>query len=196
MKVSTLMQRYTLLLMTLLFVPQLCFGGERSPLLPKGTSEIGMATGYGWSFDTLEHIDTIPVMIHWGYVFSEVQGSSLLRGNWEALLEGNFHYLFKGRHQYGIGIAGLVRYNFLSGSRWVPFAEAGIGMWHSNVDMGSFPNDYNFSPQAGVGIQYFLQKSMSIKAEYRVQHFSNASLKESNPGLNFQNFLFGVSYYY
>ncbi len=185
-----------LLLITMVLVPQVSAAEELNHLLGKGTEEIGIATGHGWSFDSPKTVKTVPFNIHWGYVFSNRMGSSWYQGNWEVLVEGSFNYLYHNRNQYGIGIAGLVRYNFLNESAWVPFVQGGVGAWHSNIDIHNFPNDFNFSPQAGIGIQYFTCRCMSIKAEYRVQHFSNAGLKSDNPGMNFHNVLVGISWYY
>ena len=88
------------------------------------------------------------------------------------------------------------------GSSWyegcweVPFVQGGIGVWHSNIDYPNFPNDFNFSPQAGVGIQYFTCTCMSFHIEYRIQHFSNAGTRSDNPGLDFNNVLAGISWYF
>ena len=188
--------RAMLYLIGMFLVPQIAVAEDFPDLLKKGTKEFGISTGHGWSFDSPETIKTVPFNIHWGCVLSGRCGSSWYGGNWELLGEGSFNYLYHNRNQYGIGIACLLRYNFLNRSAWVPFVQGGVGFWHSNVDVHNFPNEYNFSPQCGVGIQYFLCQCMSVRAEYRLQHFSNASLRSDNPGLNFQNVLVGISWYY
>lgn len=182
--------------LSIIILPQLCCAKEEHQFLKKGKKEIGISSGFGWSFNSDENIDTIPVNIHWGYYISEVQRFFCFQGSLEALMEGGFNYLFRNRRHYGVGMAGLLRYNFGMSSSWVPFLQAGVGVWHSNVDVPDFPNEYNFSPQAGAGIQYFLNEYYSIRLEYRIQHFSNAGLRSNNGGLNFHNVLIGFSYYY
>ena len=181
---------------SLLLLPRNAAAQDFSDFLEKGTREYGIATGHGWSFGGSDRVKTIPVNVHWGQVISDRKGSSWYRGCWEVLAEGTFNYLYHNRHQYGIGLTGLLRYNFARESAWVPFVQGGIGLWHSNIDYPNFPNDLNFSPQAGVGLQYFICTCMSFHVEYRIQHFSNASTRSDNPGLDFNNVLAGISWYY
>jgi hypothetical protein len=194
-KIKTLL-RYLLVITGLLIVPQISYSQDFYDLLEKGTQEIGVETGYGRSFQRSVRVDTVPFNVHWGRVISKRMGSSWYEGCWEVLVEGNFNYLYHKRNQYGIGVTGLVRYNFARKSAWVPYVQGGMGVWHSNIDLPKFPNDFNLSPQAGIGLQYFICPCMSWRIEYRIQHFSNAGTRGHNSGLNFNNVLVGVSWYY
>jgi hypothetical protein len=184
--------------LTISFLMTPCFLGaeEGIPLREKGTQEIGFGSGYGWSIESNRHVESVPLNLRWGCVLTEPKGSSFLKGNWELLLEGSVSYLFHNQRKYGLGANGLIRYNFLSGKRLVPFLQAGFGVWHSNLDMHNFPNDFNFCSQGGGGLQYFIKKDMAIQWEYRLQHFSNASLKDNNAGLNLSNFWIGCAYFF
>jgi Lipid A 3-O-deacylase (PagL) len=51
---------------------------------------------------------------------------------------------------------------------------------------------FNFTFEFGVGLEYFLSQSRSMRFEYQVQHFSNAYTADSNPGVD--NGLFKLSY--
>lgn len=196
MKGRTGERAFVLLIISFLMTP--CFLGaeEGISLREKGTQEIGFGSGYGRSFESNRHVDSVPLNLRWGCVLTESKGHSFLKGNWELLLEGSVSYLFHDQKKYGLGVNGLIRYNFLSGKRLVPFLQAGFGVWHSNLDMHNFPNDFNFCPQGGGGIQYFIKKDMAIQWEYRLQHYSNAGLNDKNAGLNLNNFWIGGAYFF
>ncbi|MBN2468825.1 MAG: acyloxyacyl hydrolase, partial [Deltaproteobacteria bacterium] len=163
-----------LMIVGVLFLPWMSLAEDAGTPLAKGTKEIGFSTGYGFSDGAERYVESLPITVHWGYVFTEPKGSSFFRGNLEFLAEGRFSYLLHDRHQYGVEVAGLIRYNFLAGGCLVPYLQGGVGVLHSNLDMHNFPNDFNFSPQLGVGIQYFINRSMAIRGEYRSIHYSNA----------------------
>lgn len=183
-------------IMSVLIVPMPALADETMNLLEKGSREIGLGTGYGWSIESNRHIESVPLNLRWGCVLTDPKGSSFFKGNWELLVESSVSYLFHNQGKYGIGVAGLIRYNFLAGKCIVPFVQAGVGVWHTNLKMHGFPNDFNFCSQGGAGIQYFINRKMAILGEYRIQHLSNASLYENNAGLNLSNFWIGYAYYY
>jgi len=187
---------FILLTIVVLAIPRLSVAGEGTPLVEKGTREISFGSGYGWSFQSNRHVESVPFNLRWGCVFTDPKGSSFWQGNWELLLEGTVNYLFHDQRKYGIGANGLIRYNFLSGKRVIPFLQAGFGVWHSNLKMHGFPNDFNFCSQGGGGLQYFVKKNVAIQGEYRLQHYSNAGLKAHNSGLNLANFWMGCAYFF
>jgi opacity protein-like surface antigen len=183
-------------IISFLVIPNLSLAEENMHFLQKGTQEIGLGSGYGWSIDSNQYVASVPLNFHWGCIFTDPKGPSFLKGNWEVIAEGSFSYLFHGQRKYGIGIAGLIRYNFLAGKRLAPYIQGGVGIWHTNLEMHNFPNDFNFSPQGGVGIQYFITRNTAIQGEYRYQHFSNANLYKDNAGLDMNNFWIGYAYYF
>jgi len=179
-----------------LLVPKVSFAEEKMNPLKKGTQELGIGIGYGSSIDSERYVESVPLNIHWGCIFTDPKGSSFFKGNWEVLVEGSISYLFHNQNKYGIGVAGLIRYNFFAGKKLVPYIQAGVGVWHTNLDMHNFPNDFTLSPQGGVGIQYFIKKNMAIRGEYRFQHFSNAGLYKNNTGLHMNNFWVGYAHFF
>ena len=110
-----------LLIIGFLMIPCSLGAEEGMPLLEKGTKEIGFGSGYGWSYASNRHVESVPFNFRWGCVLTEKKGSSFWKGNWELLIEGSVSYLFHNQKKYGLGANGLIRYNFLSGKRWVPF---------------------------------------------------------------------------
>lgn len=51
---------------------------------------------------------------------------------------------------------------------------------------------FNFTFEFGMGLEYFLSQSRSMRFEYQVQHFSNAYTADTNPGVD--SGLFKLSY--
>jgi lipid A 3-O-deacylase len=88
----------------------------------------------------------------------------------------------------------LLRWDLAGGRRIMPFAQGGGGLiWtnHKFPPVGPLPapghqgtSVWNFTPQFGVGFQYFLKPRRSITFNANAMHISNASLGDANPGVN------------
>ncbi|WP_263374723.1 acyloxyacyl hydrolase [Granulicella aggregans] len=93
----------------------------------------------------------------------------------------------------------ILRWNFTGHGRLVPWAQAAGGLlWtdHKYPAFGSptlnLTNDgpntdasvWNFTPQGGVGLHYFLSPTRSIDFGANAVHISSASLGDKNPGVN------------
>lgn len=93
----------------------------------------------------------------------------------------------------------ILRWNFAGTHRLTPWAQAAGGLlWtnhkypaYGNTD-GSLANNgpgadasvWNFTPQGGVGLHYFLTPRRSIDFGANAVHISSASLGDRNPGVN------------
>ena len=89
----------------------------------------------------------------------------------------------------------IFRWNFLPRSRrFQPWFQAAGGLVYTTH---KFPPDvlvphgtpggtsvWNFSPQGGVGVHYFLRNRRSIDLGVNAVHISSASLGDRNPGVN------------
>jgi lipid A 3-O-deacylase len=95
----------------------------------------------------------------------------------------------------GISITPIIlRWNLLQGHRWMPWVQGAGGLiWtnHKFPPVGPIPapgqqgtSVFNFTPQFGVGVHYFLRSRRSIDFSANAVHISNASLGDSNPGVN------------
>jgi hypothetical protein len=97
----------------------------------------------------------------------------------------------------------IFRWNFLSKSKRIqPWFQAAGGLIYTthkfppNVMSGTYttPNGmatidggtsvWNFSPQGGLGVHYFLKSKRSIDLGVNAVHISSASLGDRNPGVN------------
>jgi lipid A 3-O-deacylase len=105
-------------------------------------------------------------------------------------------YSIGGGTYKGLSITPVVfRWNFLTRSKRIqPWFQAAGGLIYTTH---KFPPDilvehgtaggtsvWNFSPQGGVGLHYFLRSRRSIDVGLNAVHISSASLGDHNPGVN------------
>ena len=107
----------------------------------------------------------------------------------------------------------IFRWNFTHGRRWMPWIQGAGGVIWTNHKYPAFgvdtslpgggiigpPNGqyyldndganadtsvWNFTPQFGVGVHYFVRPRRSIDVSANAVHISSASLGDKNPGVN------------
>lgn len=99
---------------------------------------------------------------------------------------------------YGVSLTPVIlRWNFLTHShRWQPWFQGAGGLIYTThkyppniltnpslgIDGGT--SVWNFSPQGGGGVHYFLRDKRSIDLGINAVHISSASLGDRNPGVN------------
>lgn len=188
----------TILLLALLGLLWACpslQAADEGPLSARGTKQLGVNIGYGYSFSSNEDIRFAPVSPYFGYVFTDPVGTGWYRGTGEFIVEGDFNYVFKHQKRYAAGITLLGRYNLLSKHEsWRPYVQAGFGMIGTNLSMRSFGSNFNFTSNIGAGIQYFWDPCNAVNFEWRLKHISNGGIDEDNDGLNMSILMLGYSY--
>jgi len=93
----------------------------------------------------------------------------------------------------------ILRWNFAGTRRVTPWAQAAGGLLWTNHKFPAFgspvlnlsndgPNTdasvWNFTPQGGIGLHYFLSPTRSLDFGANAVHISSASLGDRNPGVN------------
>ena len=93
----------------------------------------------------------------------------------------------------------ILRWNFAGSRRLTPWVQAAGGLLWTNHKFPAFgspilnlgndgPNTdtsvWNFTPQGGVGLHYFLSETRSLDMGANAVHISSASLGDRNPGVN------------
>jgi lipid A 3-O-deacylase len=94
----------------------------------------------------------------------------------------------------------MVRWNFTHGRRFMPWVQAAGGVVWTNhkypavgnlnagdpTQTGPQANTsvWNFTPQGGAGVHYFVKPRRSIDFSANAVHISSASLGDKNPGVN------------
>lgn len=165
------------------------------------TFHAGFALGAGFgvrAFGGRISHDLALASVNFGWIFSDVVAEDKwYRGNWEWLNE-----LFAGGQfqpddgSYFVGWTTGLRYNFATGTRWVPFVDGGVGLSGTDIEDPDLSGTFQFNVQVGLGTHYFFRDDMAVTLQYRWLHFSNAGTKEPNHGTNTQMFLAGLTWFF
>jgi opacity protein-like surface antigen len=170
----------------------------------KGQQEVGLLVGYGFEIDSSgssksEMIKTLEFTLvrpRWGLFLTDRIGQGLLEGHLELLVEPAFLLSTTPTRRTGFELSVLFRYHFATGSRWVPFLSLGAGIIEENFEAGRPSSGFNFTPQGGPGVSYFLDRNMAVSLEWRLYHVSNANTEMPNVGLNISFLLLGFSIFF
>lgn len=159
--------------------------------LRAGAMELGLQFGYASSLrmgGTQNNYDFAFTNPRYGYVFTDMIGEDVLggylKGNGEVVIEGLFGMGLKGAHGATEGLTINYKHNFITGTRFVPFVELGMGVSFNQWHLYECQTDFEFILQAGAGVQYFFTDDWALIVEGRWHHMSNAGITYPNPGLN------------
>ncbi len=160
-------------------------------ILQCGTVEAGIAAGYWQAVKFANHAPSLDrsavfVLPRLGIIVTDELRAGFASGNLEVAVEPFFA---RYTHPFAAESAGgtlLIKYNFLSYGRWVPFWDAGAGMMWTNLAprIPEQSTQFNFVLQTGPGAHYFFTRSLALTGGVRYRHFSNAGLGERNTGIN------------
>jgi len=169
----------------------------------KGKKYIGFHAGYGSGFSLgfsgngdgreVEYLATFPYL---GFGISNLKAENKwYRGSFDLIVEGEFIRSFEPNDGFSAGANFMARYNLLSWSKLVPFAEAGTGIGY--LDFGLFDQEDGiiFYPQVGLGFHYFLTELFSLDTSLRFHHISNAGTDQPNNGVHSGLVLLGLTFY-
>jgi opacity protein-like surface antigen len=166
----------------------------------KGLYQVGSTIGAGFGtkvFGTTQKHDLASASMNVGWVFTDViAADKWYRGNLELLVELFAGGQFNPYGRYFVGLTPFIRYNFATGSRWMPFVEFGAGVSATNIEGPDLTGTFQFNLQPGAGLNYFISKRTALTVQYRWLHFSNARIALPNHGTNTQMFEVGVSWFF
>lgn len=162
--------------------------------------------GFGTSGETSDHFLNAGVRI--GKVLTDAAGPGILRGQFEYAIELiPYWQAFTPKETYtlttvdpprhvttggtytGLSMTPVIlRWNLVHWKRVMPWLQGGGGLiWtnHKFPPNGSRGTSvWNFEPQIGVGMHYFVKPDRAITFAANAVHISNASLGDANPGVN------------
>lgn len=161
-------------------------------LLKPGTIEVGGAVGYWQAVGAPFHAysgnrSAVFIMPRLGMVVTDELKAGRLSGNLEVFLEPVFAQFTQPTSAQLAGGSVVLKYNFVSFGRWIPFWEAGAGLSWMNLVYPTIPEEseqVNFLLQTGPGVQYLLTPQVSLTVGVRWSHISDADIGEKNAGLN------------
>jgi len=187
----------------------LCRGESEGPVaeaherLKRGTIEVGAAVGYWQAVSAPFHAysanrSAVFIMPRIGMILTDELKAGMLSGNLQAYLEPVFAQFTQPNSAQLAGGSVVLKYNFVSFGRWIPFWEAGAGLSWMNLVFPTIPEEseqVNFLLQTGPGVQFLLTPEVSLTAGVRWSHISDADIGERNAGLNAVMPYVGVSWF-
>jgi hypothetical protein len=118
------------------------------------------------------------------------------RGNLEFRLEFFTGAQFSPSTEWLVGLTPHLRYNFATGSPWIPFVDVGAGLTATSIGTPDLSGTFEFNLQGGVGVEWVFSKNMALSVEARYVHWSCAGIHQPNLGLNGITGLLGLTYYF
>jgi hypothetical protein len=118
------------------------------------------------------------------------------RGNPEFRLELFGGAEFSPSTESFIGLTPHLRYNFATGSHWIPFVDLGAGVTATTIGPPDLSGTFQFNLQPGIGTLWFVKAKMALNLEARYLHISCAGIHKPNLGLNGVTGLLGVKVFF
>lgn len=160
------------------------------------TVESGVAPGIT-TFGSRQAHDFALLSLSYGRVLSPVIGEGhWYRGNVEGRLELFGGGQFSPSKEWVIGLTPHLRYEFATGSRWIPFFDAGAGVTATGIGSPDLSGTFEFNLQAAVGVHWILSDRLALTGEARYLHLSCAGLHKPNLGANNAAFMIGLTWFF
>lgn len=162
-----------------------------------GVHQGGLTLGGGFASKGGDRAHDIALAVaRYGRLFGPVGRDRWYGGNWEIGAE-----VFGGAQvapstAYIAGGAPMVRYNFATASRCIPFVEAGFGLLTTDIKGRDLSTTLQFKSEAGIGMHYFMREQTALTFEYHFFHLSNGGIKRPNGGVNLNFFAVGISRFF
>ncbi len=86
------------------------------------------------------------------------------------------------KNAFGGSVDLMFQWHFIKGESWTLFSDFGCGLLGSNNNVPSGGSQFNFTPQAGLGVTFDVGQDRRWIVGVRWHHISNASLYQNNPG--------------
>lgn len=182
-------------------------GWEYGPFINWGTG-LGNRSDFKFLWGGVQLGKSMFPVVHAGILSGQFELGGNIMPLWQAYTPAPHYatFTFPGRSPYVAPVGGgtyrgvsltpvIFRWNFLTNSKhWQPWFQGAGGLIYTTH---KFPPDqlvphgtaggtsvWNFSPQGGGGIHYFIRPQRSIDLGVNGVHISSASLGDRNPGVN------------
>lgn len=137
------------------------------------------------------------VSLTYGHMLNAVVGQGhWYRGNPEFRLEVFTGAEFSPSKEWLVGLTPHFRYNFATGTRWIPFGDIGAGVTATGIGPPDLSGTFEFNLQAGFGVQWFFKDHVALTLETHYLHMSCAGLHKPNLGLNGVAATLGISFFF
>jgi hypothetical protein len=139
---------------------------------------------YGLDEHEVSHIQMLIAQPQLGFIVRNFPNSPVAR--FEIIDEGILGSTAHPHAAYLAGDAAIFRLESREHGRWVLFFDGGAGVQRTPLsehvpEVNGFTQ---FTPQGGVGLEYFVAPQRAVVFEWRTVHMSNADLVPPNMGFN------------
>jgi len=173
---------------------------QDSPSLRSPGWTFGVLADYANGVGTRTDVHALGAEVRVGRVLTQAHGSGWARGTFEYdvdLTPAELYHLpaytprgssaaLPAKNYYTAGFDPFVaKWNFTSGTKWVPYvaAEGGIVFSNGNLPQGDTAT-VNFTSGAAFGFHRFVKPGGAWTLQGKIYHLSNASIGNHNPGIN------------
>ena len=171
--------------------------GEVGEGFQTGAQTLTMESGihYGLaSFGSREAHHMAITSISYGRMLGSVKGEDhWYRGNWECRLELFGGPQYSPDNNWLAGLTPHLRYNFATGTRWIPFLDGGTGVAATGIGHPDLGSAFEFNTQAGGGTHWFIRDNIALTAGVHFVHISNAGISQPNHGMNGVMMMLGIT---
>lgn len=162
------------------------------------TFRLGVGMGYGIKiFGARERHDLLPMTVSYGRMVGDVVGGGhWYGGNFEVRGEVFLAPQVNSDGYWTIGLTPHLRYNFATGTRWIPYVDVGMGIAFTEIRAPDLGSSFQFNEQAAVGVNYFFTNDVAVNFEIHFLHISSAGLSKPNQGVNTLGPCIGVNWFF
>jgi lipid A 3-O-deacylase len=124
--------------------------------------------------------------LSYGHMFGDKKADKPKKrcGNWEWRFELFGGQQYSPTDEWLVGLTPRLRYTFATGTRWMPFIDAGVGVTATGIGPPDLSNTFEFNSQAAVGSHWFVRDDLALTFEARYMHVSCAGISHPNNGVN------------
>ena len=155
--------------------------------------DVAIRLGYGAARNTEDVVEfgAIFPSVRWRFFHTHLSNGAYL--NLSTAGEGVLLKYFRPEGAVGLGVTPWIRVDVEYKSA-IPYFQAGLGGIWTNLDIYELGQEFNFTPQAELGLEYAFSDKFHLNLAVRYQHISNAGLNKNNHGVDSVIGLAGISF--
>jgi lipid A 3-O-deacylase len=135
--------------------------------------------------------------VSYGHMLTGVVGEDhWYRGNLELRAELFGGPQFSPDEDWLVGLTPHLRYDFATGTRWIPFVDVGAGVSATGIGRPDLGGTFEFNAQGAIGVHRVLRRNLALSFEARYMHISSAGIHEPNLGVNGVMGLVGLTWFF
>ncbi len=149
-----------------------------------GTQVMGLTSGAAYGqlmFGSNERHHLALISVSYSQIIGGVKGlDKWYQCNWELRAELFGGAQFNSATLALIGLTPHLRYNFATGTHFVPYIDAGAGVSLTEIRTPDLGGAFQFNLQAITGVNYFVKDDLSINIAMQYLHLSSSAISMPN----------------